>query len=77
MITVVELPEFIKRSERFLKENERENIVNYLAAHPAAGAIIKGREVSENYVGKERVQVRVVVFGSSTITTTSNTLFFF
>lgn len=42
VITVVELPEFIKRSERLLKENERQNIVNYLANHPAAGVVMQG-----------------------------------
>jgi len=43
MITVVELPEFIKRSERLLKDSEeRKNLVNYLAAHPAAGVIMQG-----------------------------------
>lgn len=42
MITVVELPEFVKRSERLLKEDERKNIINYLAAHPAAGVVMKG-----------------------------------
>ena len=42
MITVVELPEFIRRSERLLKEGERKNIINYLAAHPAAGTVMKG-----------------------------------
>lgn len=42
MITVVELPEFIKRSEQFLREDERKNIVNYLANHPDAGVVMKG-----------------------------------
>ena len=42
MITIVELPEFVKRSERFLKESERKNIVNYLAVHSTAGVVMKG-----------------------------------
>ena len=42
MLTVVELPEFIKRSSRLLKEDERKNLVNYLASHPAAGVVMKG-----------------------------------
>ena len=42
MNTVVELQEFLKRSERLMKEDERTTIVNYLAAHPAAGVIMKG-----------------------------------
>ena len=40
MITVVELPEFIRRAKNLLSEAEREAIVNYLAAHPASGVIL-------------------------------------
>lgn len=42
MITVVELPEFIRRSKKLLNETERERIVYYLAANPASGVIIEG-----------------------------------
>ncbi len=42
MHTVVELSEFLRRSKKLLNETEREAIVNYLAAHPASGAIMKG-----------------------------------
>jgi hypothetical protein len=42
MITVVELPEFIRRSAKLLKDNERESIISYLAAHPASGVIMDG-----------------------------------
>jgi hypothetical protein len=42
MIAVVELPEFLKRAGRLLKENERERIVTFLAAHPATGVIMQG-----------------------------------
>ncbi len=42
MITVVELPEFIRRSKKLLNEIERERIVYYLAAHPASGVIMEG-----------------------------------
>lgn len=42
MNTVVELPEFIRRARKLLKEKERESIVSYLAAHPAAGDIMRG-----------------------------------
>jgi hypothetical protein len=40
--TVIELPEFIRRAVKLLKENERESIISYLAAHPAAGDIMRG-----------------------------------
>jgi len=42
MITVVELPEFIRRSKKLLSEKERENIIDYLASHPVSGVIIQG-----------------------------------
>ena len=42
MITVVELPEFIRRSNKLLNEDERNSLVDYLAAHPASGVLIRG-----------------------------------
>ena len=42
MITVVELPEFIRRSKKLLTEIERERIMSYLAAHPISGSIMEG-----------------------------------
>lgn len=42
MITVVELPEYIRRSENLLNSTERKNLVTYLAAHPSAGVIMEG-----------------------------------
>jgi len=42
MQTIVELPEFQKKSDKLLSDSERHSIVNYLAAHPAAGDIMQG-----------------------------------
>jgi hypothetical protein len=43
MQTVVELPEFRTRAKSLLTDAERESIVQYLAMHPEAGAIMKGK----------------------------------
>lgn len=42
MQTIVELPEFRRRAESLISESERQGIINYLAAHPQSGAIIRG-----------------------------------
>lgn len=42
MQTIVELPEFIKRSEKLLSNSENRNIINYLAIHPKAGVLMPG-----------------------------------
>ena len=42
MQTIVELPEFLRKSDKLLSNSERLSIINYLAAHPAAGDIMQG-----------------------------------
>ncbi|MCP3662079.1 MAG: type II toxin-antitoxin system RelE/ParE family toxin [Gammaproteobacteria bacterium] len=42
MQTIVELPEFLRKSDKLLSSSERLSIINYLAAHPAAGDIMQG-----------------------------------
>ena len=42
MQAIVELPEFLKQSEKLLNESERLSIINYLAKHPASGKIMQG-----------------------------------
>jgi hypothetical protein len=42
MQTIVELPEFLRKSDKLLSNIERLSIINYLAAHPAAGDIMQG-----------------------------------
>jgi hypothetical protein len=42
MQTIIELPEFIKKSDKLLSDSESESVINYLAAHPASGEIMQG-----------------------------------
>jgi hypothetical protein len=42
VITIVELPEFIRRSKKLLTEDEQSNLINYLATHPTAGVLMQG-----------------------------------
>ncbi len=42
MQTIIELPEFLRKSGKLLTSSERLSIINYLAAHPAAGDIMQG-----------------------------------
>ena len=42
MQTVVELPEFLRKSAKLLKPSERQSIINYLACHVKSGDLIKG-----------------------------------
>jgi hypothetical protein len=41
-ITVVELPEYIRRAERLLDEDEENNLIYYLSTHPKSGAVMQG-----------------------------------
>ena len=42
MITVAEVPEYIRRAEKLLSEHERYGLIEYLAGHPRAGDLIEG-----------------------------------
>ena len=42
MLTIAELPEYIRKVEKLLSVTERLDIVNYLAAHPKAGDLVEG-----------------------------------
>jgi hypothetical protein len=42
MITVAEVPEYIRRAEKLLSEAERRDVIEYLAAHPKAGDLLEG-----------------------------------
>src|SRR5436309_20337 len=42
LVTVVETPEFIRRVEKLLDDDEREALIAYLAANPTVGDLIPG-----------------------------------
>ena len=42
MITIAEVPEYIRQAEKILTDAERQDVLNYLAAHPKAGDLIEG-----------------------------------
>jgi mRNA-degrading endonuclease RelE of RelBE toxin-antitoxin system len=42
LVTVAELPEYLRRATKLLSEAERNDVVNYLAAFPKAGDRIVG-----------------------------------
>ena len=42
MQTIVELPEFLRKSDKLLKQTEKRDLINYLASHPEAGDIMRG-----------------------------------
>ncbi|MFZ5484483.1 MAG: type II toxin-antitoxin system RelE/ParE family toxin [Pseudomonadota bacterium] len=42
MITVAEVPEYIRRAEKLLSDAERRDVIEYLAAHPKAGDLMEG-----------------------------------
>jgi mRNA-degrading endonuclease RelE of RelBE toxin-antitoxin system len=42
MQTIVELPEFLSKSDKLLKSSERQSIINYLALHPESGVVLQG-----------------------------------
>lgn len=42
LVTVAELPEYVRRADRLLSESERRDVIDYLAARPKAGDLIRG-----------------------------------
>ena len=42
MITIGEVPEYIRQAEKLLTEAERQDVLSYLAAHPKSGDLIEG-----------------------------------
>jgi hypothetical protein len=42
LITVAEMPEYIRRSAKLLSESERNDVIDHVAANPKAGDLIQG-----------------------------------
>ena len=42
MLTIAEVPEYIRRAEKLLTADERRELVNYLAVRPKAGVLLEG-----------------------------------
>jgi len=42
MITIAEVPEYIRQAEKLLTEAERRDVLSYLAEHPKSGDLIEG-----------------------------------
>lgn len=51
MLTIAELPEFIRIAAKLLSETERMEIVRYLAEHPKSGDLMEGTGGCVNYAG--------------------------
>ena len=67
MITVAETTEYSRRAKKLLSEQERNDLIAYLAAHPEAGDVMEGtggvRKVRWAREGKGKSGgVRVVYF---------------
>ncbi|HUW26361.1 MAG TPA: type II toxin-antitoxin system RelE/ParE family toxin [Gallionella sp.] len=42
MITIAEVPEYIREAEKLLSSAERQDVLSYLAAHPKSGDLMEG-----------------------------------
>lgn len=42
MQTIAETPEYIRRAEKLLSDDERRDVLSYLATHPRAGDLMEG-----------------------------------
>lgn len=42
MLTIAEVPEFISRAGKLLTDQEKQDLVDYLASHPKAGVLMEG-----------------------------------
>lgn len=69
--TVVELPEFLRRAKSIMSDEERVELVNYLAENPEAGVSLGGGlrklRFARPGAGKSGGYRTIYVFGGTTI----------
>jgi hypothetical protein len=69
--TVVELPEFLRRAKAIMSDDERQAIVDYIAANPEAGLSLGGGlrkvRISREGGGKSGGYRTIYVFGGVTV----------
>ena len=63
LLTVAELPSYLRVAAKWIAEDERKEIVHHLAAHPSAGVLIQGTGGFASYAGPERVGARAAGCG--------------
>jgi hypothetical protein len=71
ILTIAELPEYIRKAEKLMSVSERMDIINYLAAHPKDGDLMEGTGAFANCGGIEAVTVNQAAFASFTTSTAS------
>lgn len=49
LVTVVEHPNYLKRAEKLLTQEQVDEIANILAANPEAGDLMRAREVAGSF----------------------------
>ena len=69
MLTIAELPEFIRIADKLLSDSERQDIIRYLAEHPKAGDLMEGTGGVRKLRWGVVAPVRVAGFASSIIFT--------
>ena len=69
MLTVAEVPEYLRRSKGLLSADEREAVVAYLAANPTAGDLIPETGGVRKLRWARGGRGKAAAYGSSTTTT--------
>lgn len=77
ILTIAELPEFIRIADKFLSESERQDIIRYLAERPKEGDVMEGTGGVRKMRWGRGGQGKVVAFASSITFTTMPCRFIF